>query len=217
MRRILKYVLFVFAGIILGAAAMFLALNLMNDTDVENFLNIEIRKTDSDVTSKNEELITLAYDVVECINSADYKALASYVHPEYGVVFCPYSTINFSSDKCFTATEVAAFGTNTDVHVWGTMDGSGFPIEMTVSEYFARFVANADYCAAPRVGVNYIVTSGNALENVTEVFAEADFVDLNFPGTEENSYIDWSTLRLVFEDYNGQKCLTAIIHCEWTI
>ena len=58
--------------------------------------------------------------------------------------------------------------------------------------------------------------TGNALENVSEAFPAAQFVDLHFPGAD-NDGLDWSTLRLVFEDCYGKYMLSAVIHCQWTI
>ena len=97
------------------------------------------------------------------------------------------------------------------------MDVSGNPIALTVDAYFDRFVFDYDYTQAPAIGVNYIIRSGNSLENVESMFNNAKFVDLNYPGSEEREYLDWSTLRLVYEEYHGQLMLTAIIHCEWTV
>lgn len=167
-------------------------------------------------SSDNEKLIELAFESAQYIKERDFVALSSVVHPVYGVVFTPYSTVNLSSDECFSVSDVAAFGNNTTKYVWGAADGSGSPIEMTVSEYFERYVFDRDYTAAPIVGVDHIVQTGNSLENISDIFPYAHFIDFSFPSSDSES-ADWTTLRLVFEDYNGEWKLAAIIHCEWTV
>ena len=168
--------------------------------------------------TENAELVALAYTVLETIESEDYTALSKMVHPEYGVVFSPYATITLSSSQCFTAQQVAGgIGTDENVYVWGVMDGSGDPIKMTPAEYFTEFVYDADYLSAPVIGVDHVVQTGNSLENILDVFPNSRFVEFHFPGTEEYDGMDWSTLRVGFEEYEGQLMLTAIIHSEWTV
>lgn len=171
----------------------------------------------SDETT-NSQLYELATAITTCIKERDYVGLSQYVHPEYGVVFSPYSNIVLQSDQYFTASQVARFAEDKTMYVWGIRDGSGEAIEMTPQEYFAEFVFDKDYTQAPIVGFNYIVRSGNTLENVTEIFSNADFIDLHYPGSDVSvDRTDWSTLRLVFEDYKGELRLSAIIHNEMTV
>jgi hypothetical protein len=165
----------------------------------------------------NAELVELAYDVLDTIKEGDYKALAEFVHPEYGVVFSPYATINLVSNKCFTAAQIAAFPQDETKYVWGLFDGSGEPIEMTPAQYFARFVMDKDYTKADQIGINRIIRSGNALENINEVFPNARYVDFHIEGAPEHTGLDWGSLRLGFEDYKGELRLTIILHSEWTI
>ena len=166
----------------------------------------------------NAELASLAYTVLEYIHDGDYNALAKITHPEYGIVFSPYATINLTANKCFQSGQVAAFGEDTNLYVWGVYSGSGEPIELTPGDYFREFVYGKDYLSAPVVGINHLVRSGNALENITDVFRDAQFVDFHIPGSETNGNEDfgWSSLRLGFEEYDGNLRLTVILHSEWT-
>ena len=100
----------------------------------------------------------------------------------------------------------------------GCNDGSGDPIEMTPAEYFKKFVFDRDYTLSPEIGVDAIVKSGNSLENITEVFPNIRFVDFHIPGTDPSAGgLDWSSLRLGFEKYEGELKLTVIVHSQWTI
>lgn len=176
-----------------------------------------VLSVEAGVNVSNAELVELAYDVLQEIKEGDYKGLSEYVHPEYGVVFSPYATINLVTNKCFTASQVAAFGEDGTKYVWGLFDGSGEPIEMTPGEYFGRFVMDKDYTQVSHIGIDTIIRSGNALENIEEVFPNARYVDFHYEGSPENTGLDWSSLRLGFEDYNGKLRLTVILHSEWTI
>jgi hypothetical protein len=172
---------------------------------------------DSTQQERNSYLVARAYDILDAVKNGDYESLARYVHPEYGVIFAPYATISLPSNKRFTDNQVSAFGGDGNTYVWGVYDGSGEPIELTPAGYFARFVYNKDFARAPAVGVNYTVRAGNALENITDVFPDARYVDFHIPGDDKSpDSRDWNSLRLGFEDYNGTLCLTVILHSEWT-
>ena len=171
-----------------------------------------------DSNPSNSELIQIAYEIVEHIGDYDYDALSKYVHPEYGVVFSPCATITLSTNRRFTEEQVAAFSTDRTPYVWGVRDGSGEPIERTPSEYFSEFVNFKDFSAAPVVGINHIVRNGNALENITDIFSDVQFVDFHFPNDDRNSASEhnWATLRLGFEAYNDLMRLTVVLRSVWT-
>lgn len=194
---------FLISGIIYYATGFF----IFDDTRAR--INISSK-------ASNEELTELAYEALGILKDNDYRALSQIIHPEYGVVFSPYATVTLPTNKCFLPEQVALFGVDTKRYVWGVYVGSGEPIEMTVSEYFSEFVFDRDYTTASVIGVNTVVRSGNALENITEISADLRYVDFHIPvsdkdNTESN---DWSSLRLGFEEYNGRLWLTVILHSE---
>ena len=164
---------------------------------------------------KNDELAKLASAVAECIANRDYEGLSSYVHPVYGLVFAPYSTLNLGSNQCFTPQRVAITGRDSSVYIWGVKYGSDEPIQMTAAQYFAEYVYDRDYAHAPVMGFNTVLRSGNALENVAATFPDGQFVDLYFPATSKEAN-DWRILRMVFEDCEGEMKLSALIHSEYT-
>lgn len=200
----------VIAGVII-ASALFVATGFSIFGKIHN-------EPKTPVDSDNSELITLAYRVLGYIKDGDFDALSKTVHPEFGVVFSPRATVTLSTNRYFQAEQVALFGTDTNMYVWGVLSGSGDPIEMTPKDYFAKFVFDKDYTAAPIIGVNHIVRSGNALENITDVFPNVKYVDFHVTGSGKDSAGDlaWSSLRLGFEEYEGNLWLTVIIHSEWT-
>jgi hypothetical protein len=211
--------LLIVVGIALGLAASLTAYFLSGGALFEKTVGSRSRPEaviiDSGAT--NAELTEYAYKVLDYIKAENYDALSQVVHPEYGVVFSPYATINLSSNKCFTVSQVAGFAQDKNKYVWGVYDGSGKPIELTPAEYFKEFVFDRDYTLASQVGVDAIIKSGNSLENISEVFPDVRFVDFHIPGTDANSGIDWSSLRLGFEKYGDELKLTVIVHSEWTV
>ena len=152
------------------------------------------------------------------IKDGDFAALSRFAHPDFGIVFSPHTTISLLTNRCFSAEQIAMFGTDTTVYVWGTHSCTGEPIDMTPVEYFAEYVYPMDYYAcASVIGVNRVVASGNALENTLDEFPNLLFVDFHIPGGERDApdELDWSTLRLGFEEHDGRLWLTVILRSTW--
>jgi len=208
--RILLVLFGIIAGIVVsGAVYAFTGFSIFGKFDDD------VRPT---AKTDNAGLTALAYDILTYIKEGDYAALSREAHPEFGVVFSPCATIALSTNRCFRADQIASFGGDTTLYVWGVRSGSGEPIEMTPADYFARYVFDRDYTSAAIVGVNQVIRSGNALENFAEFFPYAKFVDFYMSGGEGDASAGpgWSSIRLGFEEYDGALRLTVIIHSEWT-
>ena len=159
-------------------------------------------------SSDNFPLLSSACAVVRAIQERDYDTLAAFVHPEEGVTFTPYSTVDRDSDLRFTAAQVRQFSTDQTVYTWGVSDGLGSLIELTPAEYFSTYVFNTDYTQAPEIG----------LENLTEAYPGCRFVEFHFPGLDPaNAGLDWCSLKLVFSPSDSCWQLVGIIHSQWTI
>ena len=171
------------------------------------------------VDVNNAELTKLSYTVMRYINDGNYNALSNVAHPEFGVVFSPSATVTLNTNKCFRSEQIAAFGSDHNVYVWGVQESKGEPIEMTPANYFTEYILAKNYVNAPVIGINHIVKSGNALENITEVFPDIKFVDFHIPGGDKDSTEDlsWTSLRLGFEEYEGKLWLTLILNSRWTV
>ena len=166
----------------------------------------------------NTVLLDRAGEALAAIKAKDYQTLSQMVHPEKGVTFTPYSTVNPDEDLCFTSAQIAQAAQDDHPYIWGVTDGMGEPIELTIGDYFDQYVFNADYTQAPQIGVDTILAAGNALENVSSSFPHARFVEFHFPGLDPNSLgYDWCSLKLVFEVSQNQWMLVGLIHSEWTV
>lgn len=166
----------------------------------------------------NAALLNAGSAVLLALQNGDIEALAGIVHPERGVTFTPYSTVDPISNLTFLPDQLTEAASNRTQYVWGTAQGSGEPIKLSLNDYLERYVYNANYVSAPIIGIDYIISSGNSLENVGEVYSDARFLEYYFPGLEPSySGLDWCALKTVFEWYDGQYRLIALIHSEWTI
>ena len=166
----------------------------------------------------NFALLHAAGLACEAISRRDFTALASYVHPDRGVTFTPYSTVDFDTDLTFTADQIRALEQDQTTYVWGLEDGRGLPIQMTMAQYLDRYVWDADYTRAPELGIDQIITGGNALENLAEAYKGCRFVDFCYPSADPvNDGLDWSSLKLVFQAEGSRWYLVGVVHGEWTI
>lgn len=166
----------------------------------------------------NFPLLGSACTVCRCLQQQDWGALAAYIHPDRGVTFTPYSTVDPDSDLNFSADQLRGLAQDPNVYTWGFEDGRGEPIQMTFPQYFERYVYDRDYIQAPELGVDRIMTGGNALENLVEIYDGCRFVDFSFPSSDPvNDGLDWSSLKLVFQSEGERWYLVGIVHGEWTI
>lgn len=166
----------------------------------------------------NFSLLSSACAVNRCLQRQDWTALSAYVHPELGVTFTPYSTVDPDNDLHFTADQIKNLAQDQTVYIWGFEDGRGDPIQMTMLQYFQRYVYDRDYTQVPQIGVDRIMTGGNALENLTEAYPNCRFVDFSFPSADPvNDGLDWSSLKLVLQPKEEHWYLVGIVHGEWTI
>ena len=159
----------------------------------------------------------LAFSVLEYIGDEDFASLSKMVHPEFGVVFSPYATINLTTDRRFNVDQIASLGADTNTYVWGVYNGSGRPIQLTPAEYLDEFVPAANHMDSVIIGINRIIRSGNALENMTDVFPNVKFVDFHIPSGESPEELEWVSLRLGFEEYNGILKLVAVVYSAWSL
>lgn len=159
-----------------------------------------------------------AEELMQAIKNRDGEKIAEFVHPVKGVRFTPYTYVSPEGDVVFSREEMKNFFADTDLYLWGYYDGIGSEIRLKPAEYYEEFIYSADFINAPEVGYNEVLSSGNMLENQFDVYDNPIIVEYYFPGfNPEYDGMDWRSLRLVFEEYEGNWKLTGIIHNQWTI
>ena len=63
-----------------------------------------------------------------------------------------------------------------------------------------------------------LIGKGNTLNNIAQVYPNGEFVEFHFTGFDtQYEGMDWTSLRLVFEENNGTWFLIGIVHDQWTI
>lgn len=171
-----------------------------------------------DTIPSTTQLLQSAAQAAQALHDKDYEALSKMVHPDRGVTFTPYSTVDPKTDLTLTAQQIRELEQDTTRYTWGYEDGRGDPIQMTIPQYLERYVFDADYTQAPVVGVDEIQISGNALENLPQAYPDCRFVDLCYPSRDpESDGLDWCSLKLVFSPGPSQWQLVGVVHGEWTI
>lgn len=166
-----------------------------------------------------DSLLLLQNDrVLKTLQAKDYKAFATFIHPDSGIRFSPYGHIDPAGDICLSPSAFRRMLGEGTVREWGYYDGSGEPIALSLPEYINRFVYDADFLEAPQKAVNKILGTGNTLHNIQDVYPGLDFTENYFPGRDP-AYggLDWRSLRLVFRIKGDRLFLVGIVHDEWTI
>lgn len=181
-------------------------------------LEDKINQLEEPTAQTPQSLLTTALEVVEILKNDDMATLANYVHPTAGVRFTPYSYVDTASDLIFTQAQVPNLMSDSTIRTWGAYDGSGEPIDKTFADYYDEFVYDEDYANPHLIGNNVLIGKGNSLDNLEDVYTNGDFVEFHFTGFDpQYEGIDWSSLKLVFEQVSGEWKLVGIIHSQWTI
>jgi hypothetical protein len=164
-----------------------------------------------------EELIKLSHRILNILKDTDFENLDEYIHPELCLRISPYPYLA-DNNLSFCPGEIQPLWTSDESYIWGHFDGTGEPIDMTFSEYYRRFIYDVDFTQAPMIGLNVVISSGNAINNIPELFPDGMMIEYYFPGFDiKYGGMDWRSLRLVFVNIAGTWYLGAIIHGEWTI
>ncbi|WP_288460733.1 hypothetical protein [uncultured Chryseobacterium sp.] len=192
----------------------------------EKFVNDEVNAkgktiTDSSVSSrtkitKDQSLKKINEDIIQALKDKNFKKFAEFIHPEKGVRFSMYAFVNPKEDKKFSKADFIRYQPAKTLFTWGTMDGSGDLYRATLRDYLADWVYSKDFATA-QVSLNAFQGKGNSLNNVKEIYPNADFTENFMKGSEANSGMDWKCLRLIFEEFQGKYYLIGVVNDQWTI
>lgn len=164
-------------------------------------------------------LLSRSNDVLRCLKEKKYDALAAFIHPKDGIRFSPYAHIDTSNDVHLSADKFTTAARQSKKLNWGSFDGTGENITLDIDKYFDRFVYDADFLKAEKIGINDMIGGGNSLNNLEQVYAGLPYVEYYFPGFEKKfGDMDWRCLRLVYKKHgDGYLYLVGVVHDEWTI
>lgn len=178
----------------------------------------DLMNGDDDDDDVSENLLLTTVRVLELLKDKDMDDLSDFIHPTKGVRFSPYGYVDVENHLVFTTDQVDDLEDDTEIYTWGSYDGSGEDIDLSFNDYYDDFIFDVDFSDPELIGNNVIIGIGNTLVNIEEVYPDGHFVELHFKGFDpQYEGIDWRSLRLVFEEVDGDWYLVAIIHDEWTI
>ena len=224
-------VVFIIAVCLILIACKHKSESKIKDTSVDTVQGLN-RKTDSLLQAKRSGdsiqlirrkdsiLLKLTQGILLTLKNKNYSAFANYIHPVSGIRFSPYGYIDTIHHIRFSRQKFMAQAGKADreMIVWGSFDGTGDPIRMTLHNYMQRFVYDVDFLKPEKRSVNEIIGGGNSLNNLDSVYKDCDFTESYFSGFEKKyEGHDWRTLRLVFKERNRRFFLVGIVHDEWTI
>lgn len=165
------------------------------------------------------QLVSEAFSVMALIANQDAAGLNAKVSPTEGVRFSPYQYVDENDHIVFHQNnEIPSMFTDTTNYLWGEYDGTGDDISYTFSDYYNEFVYDEDYLNPEILGINTVVSSGNTINNIEDVYPNAEYVEFYFDGFDPQfGGMDWRSLTLVFEEVSGTYYLIGVVHGSWTI
>ena len=188
-----------------------------NFTEIEPDVPTEAQADNpADRSPEEQKAYDTAWEVLQFISVYDYQMLAEYAHPEKGIIFSPDPYVDYNEDTVFTAAQIRDFESGGS-YQWGYFCASEHLIDETADKYFDDYVYTKDYLHYDRVGVNQVFRSGNCPENAGELFPDGIFVEFHDEGTEALDGLDWSSLKIVMEEYEGSLRVVAIVNSCYTL
>ena len=178
----------------------------------------DVSNNDAVAQNKETQVLQQAKQIKDDLAAGNYEALTPYIHPVKGVRFSMYAYIHKDADKVFRREQFTTYLQQSRVKfTWGAKDGTGDLYITTLPNFLDHWVAAQQYDFKDAT-FNQFQGSGNSLNNLKEVYPNADFVEFYHSGKNpEYQGMDWRAMRLVFEDYQGKSYLVAIVNDQWTV
>lgn len=169
-------------------------------------------------SSTQQTLRSQALRIQHELSERNYAAIVNDIHPLRGVRFSMYAHILPESDKVFRREQFTQYLDQSRIRfTWGAKDGTGDPLVIPLPEYLDTWVAAEDFDNTSLCVNEPHHYGGNAIHNAKSIYPDSDVVDFYYNGSDLYDGMDWRVLRLVFESYQGQRYLVAIINDQWTI
>lgn len=192
--------------------------NRPNTAKVDSTLKNTVEKDSSTqiIPNKEENLRKLNDEILSALKNKDYKKFAEFIHPEKGIRFSMYAFISVNEDKHFSKSDFIQYQPKKTVFTWGARDGSGELYKASLSQYLKDWVFVKDFTQS-QYSLNTFQGGGNSLNNVKEIYPGTDFTENYLKSADKSNEMDWHTLRFVFQQWDGQYYLIAVINDRWTI
>ncbi|MDN5565275.1 MAG: hypothetical protein L0G25_00630 [Psychrobacter sp.] len=174
--------------------------------------------TSNNPVTTNQSLTEQALRIQSALANNDYASIINDIHPTLGVRFSMYAYVRPQSDKVFSRAQFTQYLQQSNIRfTWGEKDGVGDLLVIPLPEYLKTWVNAEQFDNQPTISVNDSKAIGNSINNLTQIYQNSDFVEFYHGGSEQYSGMDWRAMRLVFDEYQGQRYLVAIINDQWTV
>lgn len=181
-----------------------------------NFLDLEIE--DFPVDPEKTVMMKKAETAFSALENEAWSELAELVHPTEGLLFSHYAYVEKETDPIFTKQEVALFGENDELTLFGkdhAKDGRYY--WFTPKEYIENNLIHFAYTGNPKVPYSLVLYNesqtpgGGIINNIEDVYPNGRFVEYYAPFPSYDQSFLWQGLRFVFEKENGDWFLVAIV------
>lgn len=166
--------------------------------------------------TKEEMLKNLNNEILTALKSKDYDRFSQFIHPEKGLRFSMYAYVQPEKNKHFSREDFNRYISMPTKFTWGEKDGTGDLLVISLENYLQQWIFKRDFTRS-QFYLNEFKGKGNSLNNLKKIYPEADFTENYIPGSEKYSGMDWNALRFVFEKFQDEYYLVAVINDEWTI
>ena len=150
--------------------------------------------------------------VLKTLSDGDMNSFSEYVSP-FWVKFSAYW---YFLDEDVVLTRENLKWDREKIFIRWNYEWSGEPIELSINDYFDRFVYNHDFLSAPEVNEWTILWRWNSLVNANDYFQNSECIEYYIPGfVEEYEWMDRESLILIFD--KDTHYLIWIAHEQWTV
>ncbi len=163
-----------------------------------------------------QTLLQQAQRIQQALANKDYESITDDIHPTKGVLFSMYAFVQPNSDKVFTQAQYEQYLKDSKIRfTWGQLDGTGEILIVPLPEFLENHLQASRFNNSSPL-LNPSKSRGNIPNNIDNIYAKADFVEFYVEGQEKYGFMDWRAMRLVFEEYQGENYLVAIVSDQWT-
>ncbi|MES2417599.1 MAG: hypothetical protein V4541_05395 [Bacteroidota bacterium] len=189
-----------------------------NDSNTWDTISLVPTKPQAPSLTQQDSIKAVGKQILQALKHKDWQQFSLHFLPNSTVLFSPYGYIDKSKAKQLPAADFLMAIQKNWILTWGSFDGTGEPIQLTIPAYFEKFVYNADYLNAEKTGYDQVIGKGNSLVNLQEAYPGLHFIEYHFTGFDPKyKGMDWTSLRLVFKKQSNQYFLVAVIHDQWTV
>ena len=154
--------------------------------------------------------------IYRALEQLDYETIASMAHPQLGVTFPlfadygnPEGGVNGGPYVSFSREEL--LDKNGDIYQFGADNGDN-TFEMSLTEYIQDVLITHNNKLLPIREISFneqLYPKGGVINTIHQYYPEAKYVE--YYRYESDDPISFQSLRFVYQDYEGEWYLTAIV------